>query len=180
MKAIQKQVFAVYANDGCQGYSIGLPLALYPFKAAAEASPECCNLGGYSNVTQVNLCCFEDACYIYKSTINNKDIIGGCGIGIPINAFKVEYIEKVSSIRYGDNNDKTKYITNESDLIKFLNQDNYRVILYKTILTRDEDKYFELKYANTFKVNPFTLSRELAVKHALSKLSDEEKKLLGV
>lgn len=181
MKSIKKRVYAVYANDGCQGYNIGLPLALYPFQSAAESSPECENLRGYANICGVNLCCFEDICYIYNKEIKPQEIIGSGGIGVPVNAFRVEYIPSgQKGGGWGNNGDKTVYVIGNDKLIEFLEGDNYRATVYKVILTRDSDEYFQLEYSSSFKVNSFILSRELAIKHALSKLTEEERKLLGV
>jgi len=179
MKSIKKRVFAVYQNDGCQGYNTGLPLALYPFASAAEASPECLNMRGYANISGVSLCCFEDVNYIYKKEIKNQDVLGACGIGVPVNAFKVEFIPK-GHVSIYNNRDEFKYIIGEDKLIEFIRGDNYRVTIFKVILTRDSDEYFELEYADSFKVNSFTMSRELAIKNALGKLTEEERKLLGV
>lgn len=181
MKSIKKQVWAVYQNDGCQGYSVGLPLALYPFQSAAQGSEEAQNQRGYSNIEKVNLCCFEDVCFIYEKEIQNNSILGSCGIGAPVNGYRVEYIPKGGrGSGWGNNNDKTVYIIGENHLVEFLKSDLYRATVYKTFLTRDESEYFELKYLESFKVNSFVMSRELAIKNALSKLTTEEQKLLGL
>lgn len=181
MKSIKKQVWAVYSSDGCQGYNSGPPLALYPFKAAADASTECANLRGYANISSLNLCCFEDVCYIYNKEIKTQEVVGSGGIGVPVNGYRVEYIPSGQrGSGWGNNGEKTIYIIGEDKLIEFLKGDNYRATVYKVILTRDADEYFQLEYDRPFKVNSFVMSRELAIKNALGKLSEEEKKLLGV
>jgi hypothetical protein len=173
MKAILKQVWAVYNTDG-SGYNSGPPMALYPIKAAAEASEEFVNQRGYGSVSPVKACQFEDVIYIYESEVPNQKVKGGCGIGAFVNAFKIEY-----TIR-GEREDKVEYIIGDENLLKALNSKYYSVRIYPVYLTRDEDKYFILSWPNTFAIKSFTMSRELAVKHALSKLTSEEKKLLGV
>jgi hypothetical protein len=90
---------------------------------------------------------------------------------VPIKCYR-DYI-------YKDGFDETKYIIGDGALLYYLDVKKSASIS-KGWITRDEDNFYVLKSDKTFTIKPFTLSRELAIQEALGKLTDEEKKLLGL
>lgn len=170
MKAIIKTAFAIYSADD-RGYSYGEPLAVYPFKAAAEASEENKILQGYSYIGRIELLQFEDTSYVLEKRIQKDAVIGNVRLGIPEKAYQ--------DYQYKDSWDKSKFIVGNDRLIEYLEKEK-RANLSFVWLTRDESDFFVLKSDKTVTVKPFVMSRELAVRHAMDKLTEEERKLLGL
>ena len=169
MKAIIKTAYGVYSTDD-RGYNQGEPLAIYPFQAAAEASEENKNLRGYSHVCRIELLQFEELTYILEKKIQKDAVIGNVRLGLPEKAYQ--------DYQYKDF-DNSKFIIGNDNLYKYL-EERKRASLSCIWLTRDESDFFILKSDKTFCIKPFVLSRELAIKNALGKLTEEERKLLGL
>lgn len=165
MKSHIVECFGVYNSDG-QGYNSGPPISIWPIKAAAEAG----GTGGYyQNVYAVKILKIEDLNYIVEKEISN--ITGKIPAYIP----SVIFIDHV----YENGFDSSKYYFSEADLLNLFKDGKYHNIKQLNCIF-DGEKHFILTYPTPFKIEKIVLSRELAVKHALSKLTQEEKDLLGL
>ena len=170
MKAIKKEAFAVYMGDG-QGYPRGEPLSVYPFLAACEFSESYTEQKGYGIISKINLIQFEDVSYAFSSEYSDKFIAGSMPEAIPVFIYK-DYV-------YENSYNLSRYFYGDDKLIKLLDDKKSHQIV-KELAIRDETNLYILKSANPITIKSFTLSREMAVKNALGKLSNEEKSLLGL
>jgi hypothetical protein len=170
MKAIKKEAFAVYRGDG-QGYPVGEPLSVYPFLAACEFSKAYTEQKGYGVISKISLIQFEDVSYASSSEHSNKVIVGSMPEATPVFVYK-DYV-------YENSHNLSKYIYGDDELIKLLDDQKSHEIV-KQLAIRDEANLYILESASPITVKSFTLSREMAVKNALGKLSNEEKSLLGL
>lgn len=170
MKAIITKAFAIYSTDD-SGYSRADPIALYPFKAAAEASEEKKSLKGYSHITEEHVLKFEDVNYLLDKVVSKDRIVGSAPLGQPIVAY-MDYI-------YNDLCDRSRYIIGDNNLLEYI-KTHKKINAQSKYMTRDEDDYFLLKSDKNFTIKTFKMSRELAIQNALDKLTEEERKLLGI
>lgn len=176
MKAIKKTAFAVYSTDD-RGYSYSDPISIYPFKAAAEASSEYKAMKGYGGVSRVELIQFEDVCYILEKEVRKEKVINSKAVklGVPQKCY--------SDYSYVNSYDETTvYIVGDDELISYLNTKKKKesASISTKVITKDEDSFFILASETAFTIKPFLLSRELAIANALDKLTEEERKLLGL
>ncbi len=169
MKAEKQQVWGVYPSDG---YTSGNCIAYYPLKAAAEASPENAAQRGYSGIYAVDIIKFDDLVYVFDKEVSKDKVLGHVPTYTPTPC----YCEYVYSNGYGD---KSMYYVGEDELLKTLDDGNQHQIR-KGYLLYDGSTYFLLKEEEPIKINSFLMSREIATQHALSKLTEEEKGLLGL
>ena len=80
---------------------------------------------------------------------------------------------------YENSWDKSLYHSDEKAILELLH-DGKTHNIRSIIMFYDGEKYFLLKSDIPVTVEKVTMSRELAINHALSKLTDEEKGLLGL
>jgi len=170
MKATIKEAYAVYSTDD-RGYNMGDPLALYPFCAAAEGSAEYKKLNGYSHIVKIELLNFEDVNYLLEKEINKNKVSGSLPIALPKQGYK--------HYSYHDGWDKSFYFADEDSLLNYIKKEKTANIS-SVILFRDIENFYLLKSEKTFIVNSFVMSRELAIQNAMNKLTEEERKLLGL
>ncbi len=169
MKSHITKAFGVYNTDG-RGYNTTL-IKIFPIEAAAEAFRA---KDGYKNVSGVKVLCVEDDKYILERELSAKSFsdIKNLKALVPTHVFK-NYI-------YKDGFDSSKYICNEAKVGEYVRKEK-SVNLVCIVVIRDlDDKIFELVDENKVEIEKIVMSRELAINHALSKLTDEEKKLLGL
>mgnify|MGYP001571600541 FL=1 len=76
--------------------------------------------------------------------------------------------------------DISDYYCDGFDLLTKLKLHEHRAIYKKIMICDTEGNFYLLKQTGPITVEKLVMSRELAVSHALSKLTDEEKKLLGI
>lgn len=172
MNAIIKKAYAVYSTDS-RGYAQGEPISIYLLYAAAEASNEYKNLMGYGCITPIELLQFEDINYLLNWKIDKSKVIGKLKLGEPTKCYQ-DYI-------YEDRWDKSVYIIGDEELIKYIDgQENRSISIYKKYIIKDSNDYYILRSDKTYNLKSFILTRDIAVKHALGKLTEEEKKLLGL
>lgn len=170
MKATIKEAYAVYSTDG-SGYNHGDPIAIYPFYAAAEGSTEYKKLNGYGHISSIKLLNFEDVNYLFDQKIDNNKVLGSFPIALPKQGYK--------HYSYHDGWDKSFYFADEDSLLSYIKKEKVANIS-SVILFRDIENFYLLKSEKTFTVNSFVMSRELAIQNAMNKLTEEERKLLGL
>lgn len=168
MKAEIQQVWGVYPSDG---YTIGSCIAYYPLKAAAEASPENVAQRGYSSIHAVNIIKFDDLVYVFDKQVGRGKVLGHVPTYTPTPCYH-DYV-------YNNGFDGSMYYVGDEELLKTLNDGKMHQIR-KGYLLYDGSTYFLLKETEPIKLNSFLMSREIATQHALSKLTEEEKGLLGL
>ena len=167
MKPTIKQAFALYDGDD-QGYPHGLPLQVCTLSAALKPSP-------YQLIRPITLIDFEGEIYSLKNNINKNNFIGKVPSFTPLTVYHdYTYASAFSSVATVD-----KYITRD-ELLSYIDKNEKAQLTKVTIIADDEGGVYELNFPNTLTVTPFKLTRELAYQNALSKLTDEEKKLLGL
>jgi hypothetical protein len=164
MKSQIVEYYGVYNTDD-RGYNIGPPVSIWPIKAAAVAK-DC-----YQNVYAVNILKIEDCNYIVKKEIHKDSLLGKVKSFIPTPG----YYEHI----YENGFDKSKYYYGDKLILEVLS-DQKSHSLRKIYLISDGEKTYELEFPDEVKVEKLIMSRELAINHALSKLTDEEKGLLGL
>ncbi len=161
-------VFGIYNSDD-RGYNYGKPLAYYPIKAAAEAAQ---THGGYQNVCPVECLRLEDTLYAHSKILDKSKIKGKLSAFVPTLVY-MDYI-------YQDSFDKSLYYVSHQDLLELLRDGKSHNIRAQWVICDLSENYHLLLYPEPITVEKIVMSRELAVAHALSKLTDEEKKLLGL
>lgn len=167
MKPTIKQAFALYDGDD-QGYSHGLPLQICTLSAALKTYP-------YQLIRPITLIDFDGDIYSLKNNINKNNFIGKIPSFTPLTVYH-DYIYASASFSSAT---VDKYITRD-ELISYIDK-NEKVQLTKvTIIADDEGGVYELDFPNTLTLTPFKITRELAYQNAMSKLTDEEKKILGL
>lgn len=173
MKAEKLTVYGVFNSDG-QGYSTGNAVAWYPIKAAASADTQYKAMNGYGNISTENALRLGDDIYVYDvEIIDAKKFIGNIPLYVATDVYK-DYAESYN----GPNN--TKYIQGNDNLLKHINEKSGNSTISKSIVLRDEERFYILKQKDTISLMKFALSREMAVQNAMDKLTTEEKKLLGL
>ncbi len=157
-------VFGIFTTDD-RGYSRkdeDQCLGWYPFRAAAEeARPD-----NYYNVDQYEAIRIFDEVWIvenrwdksYFAKFKFKD-------GEPK---EILYVSRGNDVMVGEINDIDKFVERKPTTIKKI-----------TILSFGSE-FWTIPFDKPIKLETVKMSRELAIKHALSKLTDEEKKLLGL
>jgi hypothetical protein len=171
MKPTIKKYFGLYNTDD-RGYVVDDdPIDIAPFAGALKSKEKC---GEYTVVHPIQILQFEDVNYeMEDSPFDETSVIGKFKPFVPIDAFFI-YI-------YKDGFDKSFYIVGETELIKYINSVNSVSNIRKSVLIKDnEGNVYKLKNKNTVVIKPFTMSREMAITNALEKLTDEDKKLLGL
>lgn len=163
-------IYGLYNQDG-SGYNSGKAIAFYPIKAAAEAAQ---NGNYYLNVCKAESLRFEDTLYLYKKTLDRKSI-KGC-----VKAFIPTLVYQDYSYNSYYSRDESVYYTDKDSLIELLNDGKQHVIYALWLICDTDDNYHLLVQPEPITVEKIVMSRELAINHALSKLTDEEKKLLGL
>lgn len=166
MKSQIVEYYGVYNTDD-RGYNIGPPVSIWPIKAAASAKVT----SGYQNVYAVNILKIEDCNYIVKKEIHKDNLLGKIKSFIPTPG----YYEHI----YENGFDKSKYYYGDKLILELLSDGKYHN-LRKIYLISDGEKTYELEFPDEVKVEKLIMSRELAINHAMSKLTDEEKGLLGL
>lgn len=171
MKTAQLKVYAACDTDD-RGYARN-QLAFFPIAAAASAylakeGPS----HGYSTVSCLNGIRIADDIFLVDKEISKEKLQS------TLPTFQA--IDGYEDFVYENGWDNSKYYTNWSQIQELLNKPNKRVSLRKVILFRTEEEIFLLQKAEPIKMQPFIMSREIATAHALSKLTEEERKLLGL
>ncbi len=163
-------IYGVYSTDD-RGYIHGKALAYYPIKAAAEAFKG----DRYNfNVYQAESLRFEDTLYLLEKELSKTAKIVG---KIPAFVPAVIYQNYKTNSYHADISD---YYCDGADFLAELKV-NENLTLYKKVMICDtEGNFYLLRQIEPITVEKLAMSRELAVAHALSKLTDEEKKLLGI
>ena len=171
MKAETQTVYGVYSTDG---YTTSKnALAYYPIHAAAAGSPEAKQLRGYSHIGREEIIKFDELIYIFEQRISKQKIVGDTFPAYsPVDCYQ--------DYSYENGCDKTIYYVGLACLGKALDDGRPANIRKKAIIADGEGNYFLLKQKEPITVNKFLMSHELAVAHAKSKLTEEEKKLLGL
>lgn len=164
MKSQIVECYGVYNTDD-RGYNSGPPVSIWPIKAAANAK-NC-----YQNVYAVNILKIEDCNYIVKKEIHKDNLLGKIKSFIPTPG----YYEHI----YENGRDQSKYYYGDKLILELLSDGKYHN-LKKIYLISDGEKTYELEFPDEVKVEKLIMSRELAIDHALSKLTEEEKGLLGL
>ena len=172
MKIEKFEAFASYETDD-NGCKYGSAFAYFPFKAAAEADLSARNLRGYGSTRRVNCIRLEDTIYVLSEDEKPiKLLVGKCSKYVPLEFYE-DYCY-VNTYR-----DDTKYYFSDDLVLKLL-KDKKRHSL-KKILGLTDDKYLYILESDVpITIAKFAMSRELAVAHARSKLTEEEKGLLGL
>ncbi len=170
MKIEKIEAWGSYSTDG-EGYAEDA-FAYFSFSAAAEADLAKRNLGGYGVVRHVNCIRLEDTIYLLEGSEKSIEKITG---KFP----KFTPIDLYQDYLYQNSWDKTTYYSTEKDLLSLLSDNKHHQI--KKIVGLCDDKYlYILSQKEPIEITKFAKSRELAVAHALSKLTKEEKGLLGL
>ena len=171
-----REAYAVYNGDD-RGYARGEPLAIYPFQAAAVHSTAHRSQSGYGVIQKVNIVSFEDLNYVYEKYYSEREsLVGNIRLGVVEKAFE---ITEESRAVYGGR--ILKYIVDDSLFLKIAKDRQGSFLIRSNIpVISDGGRLYVLSHESSFKINPFTLSREMAVQNALDKLTDEEKSLLGL
>lgn len=167
MKSFITEAFAVYDTDD-RGYSQGKPLSYWPIRAAAEAS----KTDHYKTVYPVKILNLNEEKYHLKYEKDiSKSLVDKIKSFVPTQIFQ-NYI-------YENGFDGSVYFSN---LTRFIDKQpmNKQFNFLKVSVISDGEKVFLLEYPEQITIQKLTMSRELAVNHALSKLTDEEKTLLGL
>lgn len=171
MKIEKLEIFGSFTTDG-DGYKTGSAFGYFPFSAAAQADLAKRNLGGYGIVRKLDCIRLEDVIYILSESERDiSKLIGKCS--------KFTTFELYEDYDYSYNNDKTKYYFGDVALLSLL-KDNQRHNIKKLIGLCDDKYLYILESAEPIEMTKFAKSRELAIAHALSKLTKEEKGLLGL
>jgi hypothetical protein len=164
MKSQIVEYYGVYNTDD-RGYNVGRPVSIWPIKAAAVAK-DC-----YQNVYAVNILKIEDCNYIVEKEINKDSVFGKIKSFIPTPAY-YDYI-------YENGFDKSKYYYGDKLILELFSDGKYHNVK-KVYLISDGEKIYLLTFPDEVTVEKLIMSRELAINHALGKLTDEEKGLLGL
>lgn len=167
MKPTLATLYGHYNTDG-SGYACGHAIAFYPIAAAAEAQIKDC----YQIVRSQKVLKFEDVIYAYSEVIPKERISGLAPAFTPFKAFR--------DYSYVNGFDKTKYYIGDNTLLELLADKQNHAVAMVDMIRDDEDGYYLLSFTEPVTVAKFTESREIAIAHALSKLSAEERKLLGL
>lgn len=170
MKPQITKIYGLYNQDG-SGYNSGKAIAFYPIKAAAEAAK---GDNYYLNVYEAESLRFEDTLYLYKKTLDKKTIRGSIKAFVPTLIYQDYKYNSYHSI------DESVYYTDKNDLLELIADGKQHVIYAYWAICDTDDNYFLLIQPEPITVEKLAMSRELAINHALSKLTDEEKKLLGL
>jgi hypothetical protein len=172
MKIERITLFAACATDD-KGYAKN-HLAYFPISAAAAAylANEHPNLGYYSAVSKLTGLRIGDDIFLMEKELNKNS--AKCVIPLLKPTFAYEdYV-------YENGWDKSTYYTTWDDISAVLQEPGKRMSIRQVILFRTDEEIFLLSKMEPVKMESFTMSRELGVAHALSKLTPEEKKLLGL
>ena len=170
MKAETQRIYAVHSTDGYTTSKYAL--AYYPIRAAAEGSPEAAKLGGYSYIQNIEVVKFDELVYIFSKEINKATIHGNCPAYTVVDCYQ--------DYSYVNGFDKTRYYIGDEKVLEILN-DGTSHSLKKMFLIKDgADNFYLLTKKEPITINKFIMSHQIAVAHALSKLTDEEKKILGL
>ena len=174
MKAEKIKIWGVCPSDG-SGYGLGVEkvISWYPIKAAADGSPENIARGGYSYVGAYDAIRFDELLYIFEKEIPKTHVIGNLPPAYTVGEVYVDYI-------YSNGYDGSQYYIGDKELLALLKDGKSHSIKKRFILRDGEDNCFILAKQEPIQLNKFIMSRELAVAHALSKLTDEEKSILGL
>lgn len=148
-------------------------LAYFPIAAAAGAflKEKHPNLGYYSTVQTAKAIRLADTIYLLDKEISERSVISIIKTFEPVNGYQ--------KYQYDDGFDKSVYFTELDRLDKIL-EDGHLKSIKSVILFRDDSKFYLLSKKEPIKLESFIMSRELATAYALSKLSEEEQKLLGL
>lgn len=172
MKTERITLFAASATDD-KGYPKNY-LAYFPIHAAAAAylASEHPNLGYYAAVSKLTGLRVGDDIFLMEKDIS-KDKVKCI---IPLFQPTIAYEDYM----YENGFDRSTYYTTWVDLARELMTPGKRMAIRQVILFRTDEECFLLSKMEPVKMESFTMSRELGVAHALSKLTPEEKKLLGL
>lgn len=170
MKAEKQKIYAVHSTDGYTASKNAL--AYYPIRAAAEGSPEAANLRGYQYIQNIEVVKFDELIYIFSKEINKKAIQGNFPAYTVVSCYQ-DYF-------YQNGIDNTKYYVGDEEVLKILGDGASHSLRQMFIIKDGEDNHYLLSKKEPITINKFIMSHQIAVAHALSKLTDEEKKLLGL
>lgn len=148
-------------------------LAYFPIAAAANAflKEKHSDLGYYSTVQTAKAIRLADTIYLFEKEIPERSVISTIKTFEPVNGYQ--------KYEYTDGLDKSVYFTGLDRLGEIL-KDGYLKSIKSVVLFRDDSKFYLLSKKEPIKLENFFMSREIATAHALSKLSEEEQKLLGL
>jgi hypothetical protein len=169
MIATELEVFATYQGDG-RGFPQGDPLGCYPFAAAANASEEIIRQRGYGVVRGGKAAQFFDDIYLFKDKFPIDRLVGYMAMGAPH--------QIVKNYDYSDGFDRSKFVLKEGIVAYLEEVEKGSLSLVWAIC--DEKNLYVLSHEKPIEMTKFTKSREMAIAHALDKLTKEEQKLLGL
>lgn len=174
MKAEKLKVWGVCPSDG-SGYGLGINkvISWYPIKAAAEGSPEYKELKGYGYASEHKAIRFDELVYIFDKEISRTHIHGTLPPAYTVGDVYVDCI-------YVNGFDGSQYYVGDKEVLVLMKDGKSRHLSKKYLLRDGEDNCFILLKKEPIEIKKFIMSRELAVAHALSKLTDEEKSILGL
>lgn len=166
MKSQIVEYYGLYNGDD-RGYNIGPPISIWPIKAAAESKRQ----NYYQNVYLVKILKIEDSNYIFKKVVDKKSFSGA------MKTFSVVsgYYEHI----YENGRDNSRYYCGNKYILELLKDGKYHN-LRRVFLISDGENIYEIEFPDEVKIEKLVPSRELAISHALSKLTEEEKGLLGL
>lgn len=170
MKPQKIKIFGLFATDG-SGYNTKA-VGYWPIAAAAEAAK---GNNYYLNVSSVDAIRLDDVIYLLEKEVSKESIVESFPSLTPILGYE--------NYDYQDHRfpqDQTQYCASLEKADEWLIDGKHHSIKKVWLFSDTEGGYYILKSEKSIKLEPFTMSRDLAVKHALSKLTEEEKKLLGI
>jgi hypothetical protein len=166
MKPTKKKAYALYDTDD-QGYPRGLPIQVTTLAAALKPST-------YQCTREITLLDFDGDMYAVKQDIHKNKFVGKIPSFVPTIVYH-DYSYSGFSTQAAVN----MYVTPNS-LLTHIAQKKDVHLTETIVIADDEDGFYELSYADKLTLTPFKLTRELAYQNAMNKLTDEEKKLLGL
>jgi len=166
MKPTLKKAYGLFNTDD-RGYAQDKALKIVAIAAAL-------NPGAYQTVNTLKLLQFEEVAYSMGEEIRDvKKIIGQFPAFVPTQAFYLH--------RYENGFDKSEFVVGEEKLIEYIKTHEYTPSIKRiAIIKDDEGGAWTLLNSENVVIEPFAMTREIAVANALNKLTEEEKKLLGL
>jgi len=168
MTAEQITIYAACDTDD-RGYALN-HLAYFPIQAAANAYLSTQNLGGYCTVQTLKAIRLADVMYLFEKEVAEKALKNSIQSYTPVECYR--------DYSYSSLDNSAYYFGIEN--LKLLLDDGKDHHLSKVLLLKDSKKVYLLRKKEPIELTKFLESREMATAHALSKLTEEEKKLLGL
>ncbi len=161
--------FGHFATDD-RGYPRGASLGWYPIEAAATSK---LGKGGYETVSRVVTIAFHDEIYILKKELGRATVMGQKMASFNVTMTYKDYV-------YENGFDKSQYYVGDNSVLTLLGDGRIHNLSMTYLIRDDDNNFYELQSPDPIKIEKFLKSREIAIVHALSKLTKEEQKLLGL